>query len=56
MAVGGALCAGAFNPAVAITVGIAKILSWKLVAWTVFANLLSAVCSALIFKFVYTEE
>ena len=56
LSVGGALCAGAFNPAVAISVGIANVLTWKLVAWTVFANLLAAVCAAFVFKFVYTEE
>ena len=56
ISVGGALCAGAFNPAVAISVGIANMLTWKLVAFTVFANLLAGVCAALLFKFVYTEE
>ena len=56
LTVGGALCAGAFNPAVAVSVGIANMLTWKLVAWTVLANLLAAVCAALTFKFVYTEE
>ena len=56
LTVGGALCAGAFNPAVAISVGIANMLTWKLVAFTVLANLLAGVCAALAFKFVYTEE
>ena len=56
LTVGGALCAGAFNPAVAISVGIANMLTWKLVAFTVLANLLAGVCAALTFKFVYTEE
>ena len=56
IAVGGALCAGAFNPAVAVSAGIANMLTWKLVAWTVLANLLAAVAASLIFKFVYCEE
>lgn len=56
ISVGGALCAGAFNPAVAISVGIANMLTWKLVVFTVLANLLAAVCAALIFKFLYSEE
>ena len=56
ISVGGALCAGAFNPAVAISVGIANMLTWKLVGFTVLANLLAGACAALTFKFVYTEE
>lgn len=56
LTVGGALCAGAFNPAVAVSVGIANMLTWKLVGFTVLANLLASICAALTFKFVYTEE
>ena len=56
LAVGGSLCAGAFNPAVAISVGIASMITWKLVGFTVLANLLAGICAALTFKFVYTEE
>ena len=56
LTVGGALCAGAFNPAVAVSVGIANMLTWKLVLFTVLANLLAGICAALTFKFVYTEE
>ncbi|MBE7705344.1 MAG: porin [Cyanobacteria bacterium SIG29] len=56
LTVGGALCAGAFNPAVAVSVGIANMLTWKLVGFTVLANLLAGICAALTFKFVYTEE
>ena len=56
LTVGGALCAGAFNPAVAVSVGIANMLTWKLVGFTVLGNLLAGACAALTFKFVYTEE
>lgn len=56
LTVGGTLCAGAFNPSVALSVGIANMLTWKLVVWTILANLLAGVFAALSFKYVYTEE
>ena len=56
LTVGGTLCAGAFNPSVALSVGIANMLTWKLVVWTILANLLAGVFAALTFKYVYTEE
>lgn len=56
LTVGGALCAGAFNPAVAVSVGVANMLTWSLVLYTVLANLLAGLVAALVFKFVYTEE
>ncbi len=56
LTVGGTLCVGAFNPSVALSVGIANMLTWKLVVWTILANLLAGVFAALTFKYVYTEE
>ena len=55
-AVGGSLCAGAFNPAVALSVGMLGIIPWMLVLWTVLANLLGGICAAIAFKMTYTEE
>lgn len=55
-AVGGSLCAGAFNPAVATSVGILGIIPWTLVGITVVANLLGAICAGITFKLTYSEE
>lgn len=55
-AVGGSLCAGAFNPAVAVSVGMLGIIPTALVVWTIAANLLGGVCAAIAFKMTYTEE
>ncbi len=55
-AVGGTLCAGAFNPAVGVGLGIMNVISWPLVLWTICANLLGGAVAALIFKLTYTEE
>ncbi len=55
-AVGGTLCAGAFNPAVAIPVGIVGLLPWTLVLWTALANLLGGIMAAVAFKLTYTEK
>ena len=54
-AVGGSLCAGAFNPAVAISVCMLGIITGKFFLLTVLANLLGGVCAALAFKATYTE-
>lgn len=53
--VGGILCAGAFNPAVAVSAGLMNMISWAFVGYTVLANLVAGVCAALIFKATYTE-
>ncbi len=54
-AVGGSLCAGAFNPAVAVSVGMLGIIPTALVVWTIAANLLGGLCAAIAFKLTYTE-
>lgn len=54
--VGGSLCAGAFNPAVAISVGMMGMTTWALVGFTVLANLIAGLCAAIAFKMTYTEE
>ena len=56
LSVGGSFCIAAFNPAIAVSVAILNMLTMKLLVFTVFANLLAAVCSALFFRFVYNEE
>ncbi len=55
-AVGGSLCAGAFNPAVAVAVGMLGIIPTAIVVWTIAANLLGGICAAIAFKMTYTEE
>ncbi len=54
--VGGTLCAGAFNPAVAVSVGVLSLISWKLVGFTILANLLAGLCAAITFKFTKLDE
>lgn len=54
--VGGIFSAGAFNPAVAFSIGIVNAISWKLVCITILANLIGAVIASLIFKFTNTES
>ncbi len=55
-AVGGTLCAGAFNPAVGLSVGLLGLIPYSLVLWTVLANLLGGICAGIIFKMVYSEN
>ena len=54
-AVGGILCFGAFNPVVAIGVGILNVACWNCVAVTIASNILSAIAAAFIYKLVNTE-
>ncbi len=55
-AVGGTLCAGAFNPAVGIALGILGLLPVNLLLYTIAANLLGAIAAGIVFKIVYTEN
>lgn len=55
-AVGGSLCAGAFNPAVASSVCLLGALSPVLAGITVAANLAGAICAGVTFKLTNTEE
>ncbi len=54
-AVGGSLCAGAFNPAVAVGVSMLGIITVKFALLTILSNLIGGVCAALVFKATYTE-
>ncbi len=54
-AVGGSLCAGAFNPAVAVSAGLLGIAPWNLIMFTIGANLLAGICAGIAFKMTYTE-
>lgn len=51
----GTICLTAFNPAVAIGLGIIGLASWQLVGLTIVANFLSAITAALIFKLTLDE-
>ncbi len=55
-AVGGSLCAGAFNPAVAFSVGLLGIIPTGLVLYTILANIIGGICAAIAFKMTYTEQ
>ena len=55
-AVGGLICLGAFNPAVAVGLGVAKMATWATAFTTIGVNLLAGVIAALVFKFVNIEE
>jgi len=54
--VGGTFCAGAFNPAVAISAGLMGLTFWGLILATVISNLIGAICAAIAFKMTYTEQ
>ncbi len=54
--VGGTLCAGAFNPAVAISAGMMSMISWGLAGCTIVANLLGGAAAAYVFKLVCAEQ
>ncbi|MCD8024817.1 MAG: aquaporin [Candidatus Gastranaerophilales bacterium] len=56
IAVGGTLCAGAFNPAVALSLGTAGAISWAAAGYTILANLVAGAIAALVFKLTYSEE
>lgn len=55
VAVGGTFCAGAFNPAVALSVGMVNAVSWKLAGLTILANIIGGILAALAFKLIYAE-
>jgi aquaporin Z len=48
----GGICLAAFNPAVAIGLGVANIALWKFVAITVAVNLIAAIIASRVVKFV----
>lgn len=48
----GAICLTAFNPAVAIELGLIQVALWKFAAITIAVNLVAAVAAALVSKFV----
>jgi len=52
----GSLCLAAFNPAVALGVGIMNIAGWKLIGITALTNLIAGTTAAVIFKLVADEE
>ena len=54
-AVGGILCYGAFNPAVAIGLGIFQVCCWSCILLTVLANLFAAIAAAFVYKFMINE-
>ncbi len=55
-AVGGSLCAGAFNPAVAVSIGILGLTGWALAGWTILANVIGGILAAVAFKLTNIEE
>lgn len=54
-AVGGLSCLGAFNPAVAIGLGIIKATTWLGVLTIILTNLVAAAAAAYVYKFVDAE-
>ncbi len=55
-AVGGSLCAGAFNPAVAVSACLLGIIPYQLSLSTICANLGGAILAAVAFKLTYTDD
>lgn len=54
--VGGLICLGAFNPAVALGLGIGKLATWSNVFTTIGINLGAGIVAALIYKLVNKNE
>ena len=54
-AVGGILCEGAFNPAVALGLGVLGAASWCLVVKTIIINLVAGICAAIAYKITEIE-
>ena len=54
-AVGGILCFGAFNPAVAFGLGVLGVACWNCVSITIATNLVAAMLAAIVYKLVITE-
>lgn len=52
LSVGGIICLGAFNPAVAFGLGLLKCSCWAYVGITVFANLIAAVMAAYTYRLI----
>ncbi len=55
-AVGSVLCHGAFNPAVAIGLGLMNLACWQSVFATIAANLLAALCAGFVYKYLNNAE
>jgi len=55
-AVGGQICLAAFNPAVAISLGMINITTWNFVALTVLTNLIAAIVAAYTYKAVSCDR
>ena len=55
-AAGGSLCAGAFNPAVAVSLSMLGLTTPALVLYTILADFIAGICAALAFKQLYTEQ
>lgn len=51
-AVGSVLCHGAFNPAVAIGLGLMNVACWQSVFVTIGANLIAGLCAAFLYKYL----
>lgn len=54
--VGGTLCAGAFNPAVAVSLGVMKLATLGVVLYTIVANLLAGIAAAIVFHMTYDKR
>lgn len=54
-AVGGILCYGCFNPAVAAGLGFANVINWVCVGITAIVNLIAGACAAIAFKMTDPE-
>ena len=55
-AVGSVLCYGAFNPAVAMALGMMNIACWQSVFITIAANLIAGAAAALLYNYVAPEK
>lgn len=52
----GSICFAAFNPVIALLIGIFKITSWKIVSIAIITELIAALFAALIYKLVENDS
>ena len=55
-AVGSVLCHGAFNPAIAVSLGMMHLACWQSVFITIGANLIAAIAAGLLYKYLNKND
>ena len=53
---GGSLCFGAFNPVVALCLGLLGVACWNCVSITIATNIFAAILAGLLFRFIFAKS